>query len=80
MIFSFLEMEEPEHDRIWDNVLTHAQNDHPIEQLDAFPPRAWIRKWARQAGYEEAQFTDGTDGSKHPEFWQSLAILRKPAS
>ena len=79
-IFSFLEMEEREHDRIWDNVLIHAQNDHPIEQLDAFLHRDWIRKWARQAGYEEARFTDGTDGRNHPEFWQALAILRKPGA
>lgn len=78
LIFSFLEMEEPEHERIWDNVLVHAQNDHPIEQLDAFLHRDWIRRFARDAGYEEAQFTDGTDSSKHPAFWQSLAILRKP--
>lgn len=79
LIFSFLEMEEREHDRIWDNVLMHVQNKHPVEQLDAFLHRDWIRRFARDAGYEEPRFTDGTDGSNHPEFWQSLAILKKPA-
>lgn len=80
LLFSFLEMEEPEHDRIWNNVLTHVQNGHPVEQLDAFLHRDWIRRFARDVGYEEARFTDGLDNSNHPEVWQALAILRKPAS
>ncbi|MEO0689559.1 MAG: class I SAM-dependent methyltransferase [Pseudomonadota bacterium] len=80
LLFSFLEMEEPEHERIWNNVLTHVQNTQAVEQLDAFLHRDWIRRFARDANYEKPQFTDGTDSSKHPAFWQSLAILRKPGA
>lgn len=79
-LFSFLEMEEPEHERIWNAALGHMQDGHPVEQLDAFLHREWIRRFASDAGYEEPRFTDGLDNRHHPELWQALAVLRKPSA
>lgn len=79
MICSFLEMEEPAHDRVWNANLDHLQTGHPAEHLDAFLHRDWIRRFARDAGFMEPRFTDGLDETHHPAFWQSLAVLEKPA-
>ncbi|WP_313393275.1 class I SAM-dependent methyltransferase [Sphingobium yanoikuyae] len=79
MIFSFLEMEEPAHDRVWNANLDHLRAGHPAEHLDAFLHRDWIRRFARDAGFAEAHFTDGLDDTQHPAFWQSLAVLEKAA-
>jgi len=78
MIFSFLELEDPAHDRIWESSLRHLRKGHVAEQLDAFLHRDWIRRFARDAGFAEPQFTDGSDEKDHPPFWQALAILEKP--
>ncbi|MEM7690455.1 MAG: class I SAM-dependent methyltransferase [Pseudomonadota bacterium] len=80
LLFSFLEMEEPAHDRVWRAVQEHVQAAIPAEQLDTFLHRDWIRRYARDAGFEEPQFTDGMDNTHHPELWQALAVLRKPLS
>lgn len=79
MIFSFLEIEDPEHDRVWNANLDHLRTGHPAEHLDAFLHRDWIRRFARDAGFAEPRFTDGQDSTDHPPFWQSLAVLEKPA-
>jgi SAM-dependent methyltransferase len=79
MIFSFLELEEPAHDRVWNANLDHLRTGHPAEHLDAFLHRDWIRRFARDAGFAAPRFTDGQDGTNHPPFWQSLAVLEKPA-
>lgn len=79
MIFSFLELEEPEHDRVWNVNLEHLRIGHPAQHLDAFLHRDWIRRFARDAGFEEPRFTGGMDNTDHPAFWQSLAVLQKPA-
>jgi len=79
MIFSFLELEELAHDRVWNANLDHLRTGHPAEHLDAFLHRDWIRRFARDVGFAEPRFTDGLDDSYHPAFWQSLAILVKPA-
>lgn len=47
--------------------------------LEAFQHRDWIRRFARDAGFTEPRFTDGLDDTHHPAFWQSLAVLEKPA-
>jgi len=80
LMFTFLEMEEPEHERVWHAVQRHVQSAVPAEQLDTFLHRDWIHRYARDAGFEEPRFTDGTDSSNHPELWQSLAVLRKPGA
>lgn len=78
MIF-FLELEEAEHDRVWNANLEHLGMGHPAEHLDAFLHRDWIRRFARDAGFAEPCFTDGQDSTNHPLFWQSLAVMEKPA-
>ncbi|MEN2787861.1 class I SAM-dependent methyltransferase [Sphingomonas qilianensis] len=79
MLFSFLEMEEPAHDRVWNANLARLRRGQPGEQLDAFLHRDWIRRFAQDAGFAEPQFTHGSDDSRHPAFWQSLAVMDKPA-
>ena len=79
MIFSFLEMEEPAHDQVWNANLNHLRAGRAAEHLDAFLHRDWIRRFARDAGFSEPHFTDGLDETYHPAFWQSLAVLEKPA-
>lgn len=78
LLFSFLELEEPEHDRVWQNKLERLRKGHQDEQLDTFLHRDWIRRFARDAGFVEPQFTAGTDGSNHPQFWQAIAVMQKP--
>ncbi|MEL6541552.1 MAG: class I SAM-dependent methyltransferase [Pseudomonadota bacterium] len=78
LLFTFLEMEEPEHNRVWEAVQRHVQAAVPPEQLDTFLHRDWIRRYARDAGFEDPLFTDGMDRSNHPELWQALAVLKKP--
>lgn len=80
MIFSFLELEEAEHDQVWNANLDHLRTGHPVEHLDAFLHRDWICRFARDAGFAEPRFTDGQDDMPPPLFfWQSLAVLEKPA-
>lgn len=78
MIFSFLELEDPAHNKIWQNSLSKLRCGESAEQLDAFLHRDWIRRFAQDAGFTMPIFTDGSEGSAHPPFWQSLAILHKP--
>lgn len=80
LLFSFLEMEEPAHDRVWQAVQGHVQAAIPAEQLDTFLHRDWIARYARDARFEAPLFTDGMDNSNHPELWQALAVLRKPVT
>lgn len=79
MIFSFLELEDQAHDRIWDANLSRIEAGDKAEQLDAFLHRDWICRFAQDAGFSAPHFTDGSDSSKHPAFWQALAVLNKPA-
>lgn len=80
LVFSFLEMEDPAHDRVWQNNLSEVRKGNAAEQLDAFLHRDWIRRFARDAGFSEPRFTSGSDETHHPAFWQSLAVLEKPAA
>lgn len=79
MVFSFLEMEDSAHDRVWQANLQRLREGRAAAQLDAFLHRDWIRRFARNAGFLEPSFTDGSDGSDHPQFWQALAVMEKPA-
>lgn len=78
MVFSFLEMEDPAHDRVWQVNLQLLRGGKAAAQLDAFLHRDWIRRFARDAGFLEPSFTDGSDGTHHPPFWQALAVMEKP--
>lgn len=66
LLFSFLELEEPAHDRVWHGALDTLRAGGNEEQLNAYLHRDWIRRFARDAGFSEPAFTDGTDGSNHP--------------
>ncbi|WP_370521776.1 class I SAM-dependent methyltransferase [Novosphingobium sp. ERN07] len=77
MIFSFLELEDRAHDHVWQAGLRKLRNGERPEQLDAFLHRDWITRFARDAGFSTARFTNGDDDAHHPPFWQSLAILAK---
>ena len=79
LVFSFLEMEDPAHTVVWQNNLAHLARGEAAAQLDAFLHRDWIRRFARDAGFAEPRFTDGSDETEHPPFWQALAVLQKPA-
>jgi len=78
MIFSFLELEDAAHDRVWEANLANLSNGRPAEHLDAFLHRDWIRRFARDAGFAAPHFTHGSDGRDHAPFWQSLAVMEKP--
>lgn len=80
LLFSFLEMEEPTHDRVWLGSLESLRRGGKEEQLNSFLHRDWIRRFARDAGFSEPEFTDGTDGSNHPPFWQAIAVMQKPVA
>lgn len=80
LLFSFLELEEPAHDRVWHNSLETLRTGGKEEQLNCFLHRDWIRRFARDAGFSEPEFTGGTDGSNHPPFWQAIAVMQKPAA
>lgn len=79
MVFSFLEMEEPLHDRVWRMNVEWLVRGRPAAQLDQFLHRDWIRRFAQDAGFSEPRFTSGGDDTMHRAFWQSLTILDKPA-
>jgi SAM-dependent methyltransferase len=78
LVFSFLEMEDPDHDRVWQNNLAEVRKGNAAEQLDMFLHRDWIRRFARDAGFCEPRFTDGSDDTQHPAFWQALVVMEKP--
>ena len=78
LLFSFLELEEPAHDRVWHAEVERRRKGHEREQLDAFLHRDWIRRFARDAGFGEPRFTGGTDAAHHPPFWQAIAVMEKP--
>lgn len=80
LVFSFLEMEDPAHDRVWQNNLAEVRKGNAAEQLDAFLHRDWIRRFARDAGFPEPRFTDGSDETHHPAFWQALVVMEKPGA
>ncbi|WP_062785180.1 MULTISPECIES: bifunctional 2-polyprenyl-6-hydroxyphenol methylase/3-demethylubiquinol 3-O-methyltransferase UbiG [Novosphingobium] len=79
LVFSFLELAEPAHDRIWNACVDRVRRGERAEQLDCFLHRDWIARFAKDAGFLPPVFTGGLDDSNHPAFWQALAMLEKPA-
>ncbi|MBB5987621.1 class I SAM-dependent methyltransferase [Sphingobium lignivorans] len=78
LIFSFMELTEPEHHRVFFSRVRRMQKVGALELPDTFLHRDWIRWWASDIGFGEPAFTDGTDASRHPPFWQSLVVMEKP--
>ena len=78
LVFSFLEFEDVKHHGIFASQIKQFRKRGWSGTLDVFLHRDWIRLWARQIGFDAVAFTDGTDGTHHPEFWQALVAMRKP--
>lgn len=79
LVFSFLEYEDERHHTIFRSQVKWFDRRGWSDTLDTFLHRDWIGFWARDIGFEEPCFTDGADGSHHPEFWQALVAMSKPA-
>lgn len=80
LVFSFLELTNPSHyERIFENRVARLRRNKRLKLLDTFLHRDWIALWAEKIGFEEPQFTAGNDWSKHPEMWQTLVAMAKPA-
>lgn len=77
LIFSFLEMEDPAHQQLFRKRARAIGNGVPLLHLDTFLHRDTIRFWARDLGFSEPEFTDGSDTSKFPAFWQAVAAMEK---
>ena len=80
LVFSFLEFEDQKHHFVFRNQIKWFGKNGWSDTLDIFLHRAWIRFWASDLGFEEITFTDGTDSTHHPEFWQSLVVMTKPVN
>ena len=80
LVFSFLELTDPGHyERIFENRVGRLRRNKRLKLLDTFLHRDWIILWAEKIGFGEPQFTDGRDHSTHPQMWQTLAAMVKPA-
>ncbi|MCJ2184723.1 class I SAM-dependent methyltransferase [Novosphingobium sp. 1949] len=79
LIFSFLEFEDPAHHTVFQTRTANFAVNGWSSVLDSFLHRDWITLWARQIGFAPPRFTSGSDTADHPAFWQSLAVLDKPA-
>lgn len=79
LVFSFLELSDPEHQRQFHGRVDQYRKKHDLMLLDTFLHRDWIRTWAAGTGFSEPAFTDGQDRSHHTEFWQAIAVMQKPA-
>lgn len=78
LIFSFLELNDPAHHVVLDKRLNLLRRGRKLRLLDSFLHRDWIHTFANRIGFAEPMFTDGTDATYHPAFWQTLAVLSKP--
>lgn len=79
MVFSFLEFANPEH---WPNFMLRVrriEKDEPLNLLDTFLHCDWITAWAEEIGFSQIAFTNGSDATCHPPFWQTLVAMTKKA-
>ncbi len=77
LVFSFLELAEPDHWGIFENTATSRRNGS-LDHLNAFIERPAIKLWAKKLGFELQEFIDSgfaLEGSK--ALGQSAAILVK---
>jgi SAM-dependent methyltransferase len=79
-VFSFLELNDPAHRPAYFKRIDIVARGRKPDLLDTFLHRDWIRFWAGEIGFEQPEFTDGTDVTHHPAFWQSLVALTKPVA
>jgi SAM-dependent methyltransferase len=79
VVLSFLEIENAEHREIFKRRARSFERHGWSSSLDAFLHRDWLRIWAEEFGFSSVAFTEGQDASAHPPFWQTLAVMTKPA-
>lgn len=79
MVFSFLELAEPAHWRVFESRLGYIEQGRATPLLDTFLHRDWIAQFAARIGFANPRYTSGTEAGHHPPFWQSLAALDKPS-
>lgn len=77
-IFTFVELADPSHRDLFHRRVDQFAKEQPDLIVDVFLHRDWIRLWAETIGFTEPTFTDGQDGTNHPPFWQTIAIMSKP--
>jgi len=80
LLFSFLELEDPAHHGIFQRRTRRLASKGRPGVLDSFLHRDWIQFFAAEAGFAEPAFTAGSDGTHHPQFWQALVAMEKPAA
>jgi len=80
VIFSFLELTDPEHQTLHFRRVASMERGKKLPELDTFIHRDWIKVWADKIGFTQLSFTDGTDDTDHPASWQALAVMSKPKS
>jgi hypothetical protein len=79
-VFSFLELTDPTHRPVYFKRVDVIARGRKLDLLDTFLHRDWIQFWAKEIGFQEPNFTDGSDNAHHPAFWQTLVEMTKPAS
>jgi predicted SAM-dependent methyltransferase len=80
LIFSFLELANPDHRKILDARRAMAsEGSHPVH-LDTFLHRQDISVLAANAGFHKLRFIDGADqhATAFGAFGQSVVVLEKP--
>lgn len=78
-VFSFLELADQRHHRILKTRIDAIRRNVKLPHLDSFLHRDWVTQLGLSIGFEIVGFTDGNDESRHPQLWQSIAVLQKPA-
>jgi SAM-dependent methyltransferase len=78
LVFSFLELEEPFHQSIFDGNVRHVQLDIQQVHLNQFLHRDWLRLFAQRIGFAPPEFVNGLDDTQHAAFGQALAVMVKP--
>ena len=78
LVFSFLELENESHRKVFKTRVAQFKSGQEWGHLDTFIHKDWIRLWANEFGFTEPKFTEGTDATSHPSFWQTLVSMDKP--
>ena len=79
LVFSFLEMTDPNHWPIFESRLQRLRAGRELELLDTYLARDWVKSWAERIGIAPPGFTDGQNTERHPKMWQTIASLVKPS-
>ena len=78
LVFSFLELTDRAHHKLFFDRVDRLRRGRNLMLMDTFLHRDWIKEFAPIIGFEEPEFTSGSDGTLHAPFWQALVAMRKP--